>query len=166
MLPCTIRRVESADHPALLAILNYYAQHTTADFSDRPHTLNDIRSLVATDERLPKYVAVAEGEVVGFAVAYPFRPEATFADTVKFTYWLKPSFTGKGVGSLLCRQLESECWQNGFRQVLVNISSENSGSILFHERRGYTHCGRFRGVATKLGKTFDMVWLQKELSNV
>lgn len=166
MKACIIRRVESSDHPTLLGILNHYAQNTTADFSDRPHTLADIRNLVATDERLPKYVAVAEGEVIGFAVAYPFRAEATFADTVKFTYWLKPSFTGKGIGTLLCRQLESECWQNGFRNVLVNISSENSGSIHFHERRGYTHCGRFKGVATKLGKTFDVVWLQKELVNV
>ena len=163
MQHCTIRRLEPSDLPALLDILNYYALNTTADFSDRPHTLADIRSLVTTEKRLPKYVAVADGAVVGFAVAYPFRPEAVFADTVKFTYWLKPSFTGQGIGTMLCNQLESECWQNGFRSVLVNISSENRGSIKFHERRGYVHCGHFKQVATKLGSTFDMVWLQKML---
>lgn len=163
MQHCIIRRVEPSDLPALLDILNYYALNTTADFSDRLHTLGDIRSLVYTEKRLPKYVAVADGAVAGFAIAYPFRPEATFADTVKFTYWLQPSLTGRGIGTMLCRQLESECWQNGFRNVLVNISSENNGSIRFHERRGYVHCGLFKGVVTKLGRTFDMVWMQKEL---
>lgn len=159
----TIRRPEPSDLPRLLDILNYYALHTTADFSDRPHTLAEIRSLLNGEERLPRYVAVAGEEVVGFAVAYPFRPETTFADTVKFTYWLSPSYTGRGIGTLLYNQLESECWQNDIRQVLVNISSENGGSIRFHERRGFVHCGCFREVGRKRGRCFDIIWMQKRL---
>ena len=159
----TIRHPESSDLPHLVGILNYYALHTTADFSDRPHTLADVKALLHGDDRLPKYVALAGAEVVGFAVAYPFRPESTFADTVKFTYWLKPSFTGRGIGTLLYNQLESECWQNDIRQVLVNISSENSGSVRFHERRGFVHCGHFKEVARKAGRCFDIIWMQKRL---
>lgn len=163
MQPCTIRRVEPSDLGAMLDILNYYALHTTSDFSDKAYGFNDLRSLVYTEEWLPKYVAAIDGEVIGFAVAYPFRPEETFADTVKFTYWLRPSFTGKGIGGQLYNQVESECRQNGIRHVLVNISSHNSGSLRFHERRGFVPCGCFKHVATKLGSTFDMVWMQKSL---
>jgi phosphinothricin acetyltransferase len=159
----TFRRTELSDAPYLRIIMNHYALHTMADFSEGPHTLTDVENLLSTDERLPKYVALSGGEVIGFAVAYPFRPEPTFADTVKFTYWLKPSFTGRGIGTMLYSQLESECRQNGFRTILVNISSENKGSIKFHERRGYTQCGCFKQVGTKLGKTFDIVWMQKSL---
>lgn len=163
MHPYSIRRVEPSDYRHLADILNYYALHSTADFSDRPHTLPEIKSLVDTDGWLPRYVALTGDEVVGFAVAYPFRPEGTFADTVKFTYWVKPSFTGRGIGTMLYNQLESECRQNGVRHVLVNISSENGGSIRFHERRGFVQCGHFRGVARKLGRCFDIIWLQKDL---
>lgn len=163
MQPYTIRRVEASDHCVLRDILNHYALHSTADFSDRLHTVSDIKALLDTEEWLPKYVAEMGDEVVGFAVAYPFRPEATFADTVKFTYWLKPSFTGRGIGTMLYNQLESECRQNGIRNVLVNISSENTGSIRFHERRGFVQCGHFKGVARKLGRCFNIIWMQKEL---
>jgi L-amino acid N-acyltransferase YncA len=163
MQPYTIRRPEPSDIPLLRDILNHYALHTAADFSDRPHTLAEVRSLVQGEERLPTYVAVAAEQVVGFAAAYPFRPEHTFIDTVKFTYWLQPSFTGKGIGTLLYNQLESECWQNGVRQVLVNISSENTGSIRLHERRGFVRCGHFKEVARKNGRCFDIIWMQKRL---
>lgn len=42
-----------------------------------------------------------EGRIINFGLAYSFRPEATFDDTVKFTYWIMPSFTGNGLGTKL-----------------------------------------------------------------
>jgi len=163
MLHPTIRKLVPIDSPAMLNILNHYALHSVADFSDEAYTQSDITTLLNASEHFPKYAAEIEGKVIGFGMAYPFRSEGTFAGTAKFTYWLDPDFTGQGIGSELYDNLERDCEAQGITNILVNISSENAGSIRFHERRGYTLCGRFRNVANKLGRRFDMLWYQKQL---
>jgi len=135
------RRLENSDIPFLLNIFNYYTLHTTSDFSDKPHDLAGIQSIIDIKSPLPKYVIVKEEKIIGFGLAYPFRTETTFAETVKFTYWIKPSFTRKGLGTKLYNILEEDCRQNGILNILVNISSENPGSIKFHERQGFVQCG-------------------------
>jgi L-amino acid N-acyltransferase YncA len=156
-----IRRLVPSDSPSLLDIINHYALNSTADFSDKLHDLTDIKNLIETGEQFPKCIAEIDKEIVGFGLAYPFRSERTFSNTVKFTYWIKPAFTGKGLGAKFYDILESSCQKNGVKNILVNISSENLGSIKFHERRGFIHCGQFRQIGKKLDRHFDLIWLQK-----
>lgn len=98
------------------------------------------------------------------AFVYKFREEECFEKTVKFTYFFNIRHTGKGLGSRLFDLLESDCTKIGIRNVLVNISSENLGSLNFHAKKGFVECGRFDSVGTKLGKTFDLIWMSRKLN--
>jgi phosphinothricin acetyltransferase len=160
---CTIRPLTSHDVSSVLEIMNYYAVNTTYDFSDKPYTPEHIHSLIHQGGSLPRYAAETDGEVIGFGIAYPFRPEKTFIKTVKFTYWIKPPFTRNGIGSRIYHLLEKDCREKGIENILVNISSENEGSIRFHDALGFVYCGRLWEIALKDGRTFDLVWLQKSL---
>lgn len=155
----------STDAEAILDIINYYITHTTYYFSE---TLLDKSSISDSDllnakSTLPGYVALNREEVVGFGYAYNFRPESTFSQTVKLTYWLKDGYIRKGIGTKLYNMLESELRILKICSILVNISSENTASLNFHKAVGYKECGNFEKIGYKNGRYFDVVWLQKFL---
>ena len=163
MINFKIRPLLLSDSTKLLDIINHYV-YSTINFSDKTYDLTNINKLIDTKEESPKYLAeINTGEAIGFALAYPFRPEIAFASAIKFTYWIKPSFTGNGIGSTLYDFMENDCRIKGIKNILVNISSENSGSIKFHEKRGFDHCGKFTQIGNKFGKPFDLIWMQKIL---
>lgn len=55
------------------------------------------------------------------------------------------------------------------RQHITNanacIAYPNPGSILFHERMGYREVGHFTRCGYKLGRWYDMIWMEKLLSD-
>ena len=151
------------DADDILDIINYYVTHSTFYFSEMPLKKSDISEMFNEKNKLPRYVVQAGGEVIGFGYAYYFRPESTFAQTVKLTYWLKEGFTRRGLGSELYNMLESELRHLDISNVLVNISSENIASLNFHKALGYQECGNFEKIGYKDGRYFDLIWLQKFL---
>ena len=165
MTKYSFRGMHQDDAGALLDILNYYIQNSTAHFSDKPRDISYINNIINSERRLPQYIIQREDEIIGFGYAYyAYRPEKSFADTVKFTYWLKPEYTGQGLGKKLYSLLEKASKALGIKHILVNISSENTGSINFHEKQGFLKCGHFRKIANKKDKLFDIIWLQKTLT--
>jgi L-amino acid N-acyltransferase len=151
------------DAEDILNIINYYIANSTAYFSENPLGRSDISHLLNEESMLPAYVAMSGNELVGFGYAYHFRPESTFSQTVKLTYWLKDGYTRQGIGSQLYNILESDLRTRKIANILVNISSENVASLNFHKALGYKECGNFEKIGYKNGRYFDLVWLQKFL---
>ncbi len=153
----------SADADDILAIINHYIASSTFYFSEAPLERSGLSNLLNEESTLPSYVVVRDQQLIGFGYAYHFRPESTFSQTVKLTYWLKEGFTQKGIGSKLYTILENELRTLKISSILVNISSENTASLNFHRAMGYQECGNFEKVGYKNGRHFDLVWLQKFL---
>jgi phosphinothricin acetyltransferase len=153
-----------ADADDILEIINYYVANSTSYFSQIPLTRDSILDMLNRKNMLPRYVVLSGKELIGFGYAYQFRPESTFSETVKLTYWLKEGFTRNGTGSQLYKILEGELRVLSISNSLVNISSENKASLDFHRALGYKECGRFERIGFKKGRHFDLVWLQKFLT--
>ena len=151
------------DADDILGIINHYITHSTSYFSETLLDKSSISHLFTEQSALPRYVALNGGEVIGFGYAYHFRPESTFSQTIKLTYWLKEGYTRKGIGSKLYNMLEAELRVLKISSILVNISSENTASLTFHKAMGYEECGNFEKIGCKNGRYFDLVWLQKFL---
>ena len=75
--------------------------------------------------------------------------------------FVQPEMTGMGLGAQMLAYLETAGKEKGITTILASISSLNEGSIRFHERHGFTECGRFARVGIKNGIVFDTVWMQK-----
>ncbi len=103
------------------------------------------------------------GKVIGFGMLRPHNPLPAFAKTAEVTYFIHRDYTGKGLGKALLGALEKGAIERGITSLLASVSSLNPGSIRFHQAHGFVECGRFVKVATKNGKVFDTVWLQKIL---
>jgi phosphinothricin acetyltransferase len=97
---------------------------------------------------------------VGFAFLRPYLPMPSFLRAAEISYFIEPGYTGRGIGSDLLNRIVAEARNKGVDTVLANVSSLNGASLRFHERHGFTECGRFRRVARKQGRDLDAVWMQ------
>lgn len=93
----------------------------------------------------------------------PYNPIPAFSKTAEITYFIKPDFTGHGLGKTLLYYLIDEGRKKGLTTILASISSLNKGSIKFHLKNGFVECGRFKSIGQKQGKTFDIVYCQMML---
>ncbi|WP_159476296.1 GNAT family N-acetyltransferase [Dyadobacter sp. 3J3] len=162
----SFRPIQLSDAHDILEIVNYYISETTYHFSDQPIGISSIYDLILQETNLPRYVIEEEGKIIGLGYAYDFRSENTFSETAKLTYWLKPAVTGKGIGKELYRILENKLIRLDYKNILVNVSSENLVSLNFHKKSGFVECGNFKGIANKKGQYFDIIWLQKTLTDL
>lgn len=158
-----IRPVVARDWPQVSEVFNHFVRTSSAAYPDAPVGPDFFRAWTQAAPAFPFLVVEVEGTVVGFGFLTPFHRAATMRRTASLTYFLQPEHTGRGIGSEVLERLMEEGRRLGVTNFLANISSENDGSLRFHLRHGFTECGRFRRIGSKLGREFDMVWVQKIL---
>lgn len=153
-----------SDQKGVIDIFNHYIEHSFAAYPEHkvPYEFfgmfldmcKDYSSITVKD---------SEGTLAGFGMLRPHNPMAAFSHTAEITYFIKPELTGRGLGAQMLEYLLSEGKKRGVSNVLASISSLNEGSIRFHQKHGFTECGRFNRVARKNGVFFDIIWMQKEI---
>jgi len=148
---------------AVIDIFNNYVENSFAAYLDQivPYEFFDM--FLKMSAGYPTVVAKGENEVVGFGMLRAHSPIPTFSHTAEISYFLKPGYTNRGIGSLMLEHLIGGAKEKGLSSILANISSLNQGSINFHRKHGFIKSGRFRGVGRKHGRVFDVVWMQKML---
>lgn len=150
---------------AVMRIFNHYVTQGTAAFADAELPETFYPQILERVKGYPAY-AVADrqaGEVVGFCFLSAYKPVPTFRETATITYFIAPTHLGLGIGRMCLARLEEEAVKQGIRHLLAEISSENEQSISFHAVQGFIHAGRLKNVGFKLGRAFDIVYMQKEL---
>lgn len=150
------------DGEEIIDLFNYYVENSDAAFPESPVPFaffEQIRSL------LPHYPTVTakdtDGIIIGFGMLRPYNPMPVFRQTAVISYFIHPRYTGMGIGSQMLLFLEDSARERGIINILAEISSRNTGSIRFHERNGFIHCGRVKRAGIKKGAEFDTIWMQK-----
>jgi L-amino acid N-acyltransferase YncA len=162
----TLRPCRDDDLDAVQAIYAHHVATGTASFELTPPDLEEIarRWRGVSEAGLPWLVAVAEGRVLGYAYAAPFRPRPAYRFTLEDSVYVAPDSAGKGVGSALLAEVIARATQGGYRQMLAVIGdSGNTASIALHARFGFAHAGTFRAVGYKFGRWLDTVQMQRAL---
>lgn len=162
-----VREATEADAPALAAIYGDAVLHGFGTFEEEPPTPADmdVRRRALQDQGLPYLVAEADGRVLGFAYAGPFRPRAAYRYTLEDSVYVAPEAKGKGVGRTVLSAVIAACEALGVRQLMAVIGdSDNSGSIALHRALGFEQTGVGRSVGFKHGRWVDIVHMQKPLN--
>jgi phosphinothricin acetyltransferase len=165
-LPVTVRVATAADMDSVQAIYSFYVTRTSASFEEVPPDRPEMeRRLAKTlDRGLPFLVADAEGDVVGYTYAGPFRYRSAYRYTIEDSIYVAPSVTRRGVGAVLLGSLVHRCTELGYRQMIGVIGdSANKGSISLHRRLGFRQEGVLRGVGLKFGRWVDVVIMHRSL---
>ena len=94
-----VRAATEADAEALAEIYGHAVLHGFGTFEEEPPSAADmnLRRLAIANQGLPYLVAEADGRVLGFAYAGPFRPRAPYPYTLEDSVYVAPQAARKGV---------------------------------------------------------------------
>ncbi|MDM8246770.1 N-acetyltransferase family protein [Collinsella tanakaei] len=161
-----IRTARSEDAAALAAIYAPFVTGTVVSFEfDAPSVEEFQRRIEATSTAFAYVVAevVESGEIAGYAYYGTLRSRPAYQWAAETSIYLAPAHQGRGLGSVLVEAIERLMAAQGIALSVACITSDNTGSIAFHERLGYEHCGEFCNCAFKLGRWLSVTWMEKQL---
>jgi phosphinothricin acetyltransferase len=161
-----VRSARESDLPALTDLYNHYVRETPVTFDLDPVSIEDRRAwLHGFAERGRHRLLVAErgGAVVGYACSHRFRPKAAYDTSVETSIYLVPSAWGEGVGGRLYAALFEALAGEDVHRALAGITLPNAPSIALHQRLDFVPVGVFREVGHKLGRYWDVQWLEKAM---
>lgn len=167
-LAITLRDCEESDMAAIQAIYTYYVTRSCASFEEAPPSVEDMvgRRAKTLARGLPYLVAEADGEVVGYTYAGPFRVRSAYRYTIEDSIYVAPGVVRRGVGVALLGGLVRRCTDLGYRQMIGIIGdSANQGSIGVHRKMGFRQEGVLRGVGLKFGHWIDVVIMHRPLGD-
>ena len=159
-----IRFATKEDLPQILAIYAPYVTNTTASFEYEVPTEEEFaRRFETITAQFPWLVWEEDGQILGYAYGSAPFERAAYRWCAEPSIYLAPEAQGKGIGRRLYTVLEDLLQKQGYRLLYAIITSENAGSIAFHEKLGYRHLATFPGCGYKHGKQLGVVWMEKDL---
>ena len=161
-----IRPSRDADLPAITAIYADAVLNGTSSFEIEPPSEAQMaerrRTLVA--DACPFFVAEADGRVLGYAYAGPYRPRPAYRWTVEDSVYVAREARGLGIGRALLARLIAESEAAGFRLMVAVIGDAAShASIGLHRALGFREAGVFEGIGFKHERWLSTVLMQLPL---
>jgi phosphinothricin acetyltransferase len=153
-----IRAATLADAEAIVKIYNPYITDTVITFEEETLTRADFEGRIrhVLEGGYPYLVAEADGRVVGYSYASQFRTRYSYRFTTESTVYLDPSCKGKGLGTLLYRELLDRLKQKGFHRVIGGITLPNPASVALHEKLGFVKVAHFSECGFKFNQWLDV----------
>jgi phosphinothricin acetyltransferase len=161
-----LRPSREEDVPAVTAIYAHHVRHGLASFEEVPPEIGEIarRRADVVGRGLPYLVAEAEGRVLGYAYAGPFRTRSAYRYSLEDSIYIAPDAAGRGIGRALLSELLARSATLGYRQMVAVIGdSGNAASIGLHARLGFRQVGLLQAVGFKHGRWVDSVLMQRDL---
>ncbi|WP_419728731.1 N-acetyltransferase family protein [Lichenicola sp.] len=160
-----IRDAGPADLPRILEITNDAILHGTALWTITPATMETRGAWMRERQSagLPVLVAELDGAVQGFGSYGSFRPHDGFVHTVEHSIYIDPTAQRRGLGNAMLTSLIAHATAAGNHAMIGGIASENTGSILLHERHGFTRAATLPQVGRKFDRWLDLVFMHRLL---
>lgn len=108
-------------------------------------------------------VALADGQVVGYAKSGPHKERAGYATTRETSVYVHAEHRGRGIGHALYGELLARLDRGPGLLAVAGVTQPNPASERLHEAHGFTEVGVFRSVGVKLGRAWDVRWYQRSL---
>lgn len=165
MISVVLKKMTEDHLDDVLRIYNHYILHSTATFHSQPLTADELRELIFFDNpRYQTYVLCCDKECCGYVFLNQHKKREAYDATGEISVYLKPGYSGKGLGRLAIDHIEQHARQHSFHVLLATISSQNKDSLKLFEKAGFQRCAHFREVGRKFGQWLDIIVLQKILS--
>lgn len=160
-----IRPATPEDAEAIAAIYRPYVTDTVITFELDPPDAAEMRARIA--QVMPSHpwlVAEADGVVLGYAYATPYRTRAAYRWVAETGIYMADAARGRGIGTPLYQALLDALTQRGFVAAMGVMTAGNPASTALHERLGFVDTGTQPGIGYKHGGWHDVVFWQKDLA--
>ncbi len=159
-----IRSIREADVKQCLAIYNDYIANTCYTFEEALLEPEQFRGRVfRITRRFPYFVAVRDGQVLGYAYLDAFHERSAYRYTADLSVYVDRRCVQMGVGSVLLAEIERSAKEVGLKNIISVIASCNEGSVRFHEKHGFRCMGELENVGYKFHQWLSVQYYQKML---
>jgi phosphinothricin acetyltransferase len=146
------------------AIYDWYIENATATFHTEPITLDQLQEFIFINHPLYKsYLIYVDDLLAGYCFLTYHKKRPAYDRTAEISIYLKPEFSGKGIGKTALKYLESVAEEVGLKNLVGVITGDNLYSMALFEKAGFVKCAHFKNVGEKFGKVLDVVAYQKEI---
>jgi L-amino acid N-acyltransferase YncA len=159
-----IRKVEICDAADISSIYNYYVENTIITFEEVPVSTEEMASRIESiSSQYPFLVYEENRKVIGYAYVTQWKARSAYRYSAEDTVYLHPDAKGKGIGSILLRQLLEEVKNTELHVLVGGIALPNEASIALHEKFGFKKIGQFEEIGFKFGKWIDVGYWELKL---
>lgn len=157
----TIREAKETDIEQLTRIYNWAVENTTASFDFTAQTVEERREWFHHyGGAYPLIIAETDGKIAGYSSLSKFRQKEGYARTVEISVYVDPEYHGKGIGTLLMREIIDRARTLGNHVIVAGITGGNDVSIKMHEKFGFKFCAHFKEVGYKFNQWQDCMFYQ------
>ena len=143
-------------------IYNYYIENTTATYYTEKISINELKEFIPIqNNKYKSFLINIDNECCGFCYYSQYKKRQAYDRTAELSIYLKPEYTGKGIGKTAIDYLENVARQNGISVLIGIISGDNESSQKTFQESGYEKCGHFKQIGEKFNKILDVVNYQK-----
>lgn len=167
-----IRNATIHDAKSILSIYAPYIQETAITYEYTVPSLWEFKKrMKGIMKKYPYIVAEKDGEILGYAYAGEFHARKAYEHSTELSIYVRRDLRKAGLGKALYGKLEQLLKERDITALYACIAATsrkddpylNNDSELFHEKLGYSLCGRFTNCAYKFDLWYDMVYYEKHL---
>jgi phosphinothricin acetyltransferase len=108
-----------------------------------------------------RFVAVKDGEVVGWIAASPTSSRECYAGVVEHSVYVAAAARGRGIGRALLEALIESTEEAGIWTIQTSVFPENEATLRLHERAGFRVVGRRERIGQLDGSWRDTMLLER-----
>lgn len=161
-----VRAAETSDWSAIVALYNRYVSASSCTFDVEPYTVETRKPWLQQFGESGRYrllVAIDGERLAGYAGSLRYRPKAAYETSVEVTCYVAQEAQGRGVASALYGSLLEALRGEDLHRALAGITLPNDASIALHRRFGFREVGTFSEQGRKLGRYWDVLWMERPL---
>ena len=156
--------LKESDFPDVKEIYDYFVLNSTVTFRTDKITIHELKESIFIDHKKYKsFIIKANNFICGYCYFSQYNKRQAYDRTAEISVYLKPEFTGKGIGRQTLEKMETVAREKGISVLIGIITAEHHQSVRLFEKCGYEKCAHFKKVGEKFGRLLDVVAYQKIL---
>lgn len=159
----TLRPLESGDWARVAEI---FAQGVATGMATFETRVPDWTQWNRAHLREPRWVALAEGEIVGWAALSRVSTREAYAGVAEVSVYVDGSKRGRGWGRQLLGALVRSSEAHGIWTLQAGVFPENQASVSLHRKMGFREVGRRERIARLGGAWRDTLLLERRSRRV
>jgi L-amino acid N-acyltransferase YncA len=160
----TLRDATAEDAGAIARIYNQGIEERQATLETQPRTPEERAAwLAARGARHPALVALADGEVAGWASLNAFNPRAAYDHVADISVYVAREWRGRGVGACLLAALEARAQALGYHKLVLAGFPTNTAAVRLYTRHRFSVVGVYHEQGMLDGRWVDVLLMEKLL---
>ncbi len=164
-----VRKASVEDAEAIRQIYAPYVLNTAITYETAVPSVEEFQGRIArTLSKYPYIVAEIDSQIIGYAYAGPFYARPAYNWSAELSIYIDRNFRRQGIGKTLYGELEHLLGKMGVTNLYACIACPDvpdeyldSSSIDFHRHLDFSLAGTFHHCASKFGRWYNMVWMEK-----